>query len=60
MFLSDFTLFAGEDIEEGVKFTDSSVCKSFLMGLCPFDLFHNTVGILFYSAFIFCSSATIY
>lgn len=27
---------------ESVKFTSSSVCKSYLLGLCPFDLFHNT------------------
>ena len=33
----------GEDIEAGLKFTDPSVCKSFLMGLCPFEQFHNTV-----------------
>eukprot|EP00794_Sanderia_malayensis_P002631 gene2631-3045_t len=32
----------GENIEDGKTFTDSDVCKSFIMGLCPFDLFHNT------------------
>jgi len=25
-----------------VKFTSSNVCKSYLLGLCPYDLFHNT------------------
>lgn len=27
-----------------VKFTHPTVCKSFLLGLCPYDLFHNTVS----------------
>jgi len=27
---------------DAVKFTDPDVCKSFLLGLCPYDLFHNT------------------
>jgi len=27
---------------DAVKFTDPDVCKSYLLGLCPYDLFHNT------------------
>lgn len=36
-------VFSGESTEAGTKFTDAGVCKSFLMGLCPFEQFHNTV-----------------
>jgi len=27
---------------DAVKFTSPNVCKSYLLGLCPYDLFHNT------------------
>ncbi len=41
--LSDMFCFLGGSLEDGAKFTDPGICKSFLMGLCPYDLFHNTV-----------------
>lgn len=28
--------------EDEVKFSDDRVCKSYLMGLCPHELFNNT------------------
>ncbi|XP_065659545.1 putative RNA-binding protein Luc7-like 2 isoform X1 [Hydra vulgaris] len=33
-----------DGIQDGnsMRFDSPSVCKSFLMGLCPYDLFHNT------------------
>ena len=32
-----------------IKFSDDRVCKSYLMGLCPHELFNNTVSSLFYN-----------
>lgn len=32
----------GVQEKDSVKFTSPTVCKSYLLGLCPFDLFHNT------------------
>ncbi len=35
----------GDDDDPGVgkNFSDRDVCKHYLVGLCPHDLFHNTV-----------------
>ena len=31
-------------LPEDTKFTDAKVCRNFLCGMCPHDLFTNTVG----------------
>ena len=36
---------AGVSRDDDIKFTDDRVCKSFIMGLCPHDLFNNTVSV---------------
>ena len=37
-------VFKGERPVDDIKFTDDNVCKSYLMGLCPHELFNNTVS----------------
>lgn len=32
-------------VPEDTKFTDAKVCRNFLCGTCPHDLFTNTVSI---------------
>ena len=38
-----YSLGTGVEREDEVKFTDERVCKSYIMGLCPHELFNNTV-----------------
>ena len=47
LFLCCCYILLGARPEDVIKFTDDRVCKSFLMGLCPHELFNNTVSKLF-------------
>ena len=38
--------FLGEESRLNIKFTDPSVCKSFLLGCCPHEILASTVSIV--------------
>jgi hypothetical protein len=46
-FFIDVRVFSGENSSQ-VKFSDSRVCKSFLVGCCPHDILATTVSISFH------------
>jgi len=42
--------FAGENSKYNVRFDDSRVCKSFLLGCCPHDILASTVRTHFFAS----------